>query len=62
MGVVGDRMGAAGECVKRGDLWWRSMTKATTGVRASIVAMKPLNGGGAKGGRKVDAGGLYHGT
>ena len=36
--------------------------EAATGVRASIVAMKPRNGGRAKGGRKVDATGTCHGT
>ncbi len=36
--------------------------EAATGVRASIVAMKPRNGGRAKGGRKVDTTGTCHGT
>ena len=36
--------------------------EAATGVRVSIVAMKPRNGGRAKGGRKVDTTGTGHGT
>ena len=36
--------------------------EAATGVRASIVAMKPRNGGRAKGGRKVDTTGIGNGT
>ena len=39
-------------CVKQGDL---SGGESRTGVRALIVAMKPGNSGGAKGGREVDS-------
>jgi hypothetical protein len=39
------------ERVKQGDL---SEEETRIGVRAFIVAMKHLNGCGAKGGRKVD--------
>jgi hypothetical protein len=39
-------------CVKQGDL---SGGESRAGVRALIVAMKPGNSGGAKGGREVDS-------
>ena len=64
--VVGDGMVGEVERVNRGDLSehrgvgpqlmaTRVMIAPRSGVRASIVASKPGNSGGAKGRRKVDA-------
>jgi len=54
-GVVGDGMVGRFSNVKQGDLGDFQASKAgRSGVRASIVAKKPGNSGGAKGRRKMD--------
>lgn len=53
VGVVGDGMSGKGGAVNTGDLLGQEAARLPAGVRAAIVAMKPGNAGGAKGGRKV---------
>jgi hypothetical protein len=53
--VVGGGMLGKGVAVNTGDLSGQEAGRSLTGVRAVIVAMKPGNSGGAKGGRLVRA-------
>jgi hypothetical protein len=53
--VVGESMSGKGSAVNTGDLPGQEAARRPAGVRATIVAMKPGNAGGAKGGRKADA-------
>lgn len=56
MRVVGGSMSGKGCEVNAGDLRGQtSAERSPAGVRAAIVAQKPGNAGGAKGGRKADA-------
>ena len=53
--VVGDSMSGKGDGVTTGDLSGQTPSDGdSAGVRAAVVAMKPGNAGGAKGGRKRD--------
>lgn len=54
VGVVGDSMVGKGSAVNTGDLSGQESASSPTEVRAAIVAMKPGNSGGAKGGREGD--------
>ena len=55
VGVVGGGMPGKGGGVNTGDLSGQEVARPTSaGVRAVIVASKPGNSGGAKGGRKVE--------
>jgi RNA-directed DNA polymerase len=53
-GVVGGSMSGKGGGVNTGDLPGQDAARHPAGVRAAIVALKPGNAGGAKGGRKAD--------
>lgn len=56
--MVGDGMVRKAGYMNQGDL---SLVVTATGVRASVVVVKPGNAGGAKGRRKVDAVGAGQG-
>ncbi len=53
--VVGGSRSGKGRDVNAGDLPGQEAERPSAGVRTTIVAMKPGNAGGAKGGRKADA-------
>jgi len=53
--VVGGSRSGRGRDVNTGDLPGQTAVRPPAGVRAAIVAKKPGNAGGAKGGRKVYA-------
>ena len=55
VGVVGGGMSGKGSAVNTGDLPGQEAARPPAEVRAAIVALKPGNAGGAKGGRKADA-------
>ena len=53
--MVGGSMSGKGGGVNTGDLPGQGVARHPAGVRVAVVAMKPGNAGGAKGGREVDA-------
>jgi hypothetical protein len=61
VGVVGGGMSGKGSAVNTGDLSGQETVRSLAGVRAVIVAMKPSNAGGAKGGRKVRRSDVWRG-
>lgn len=53
--VIGDGMDGKEDAVKMGELPIQEAARPSAAVRAAIVASKPGNSGGAKGGRKAKA-------